>query len=159
MDTLADALFLMFFLASVALSLIPLFPASLLLGLAALLHEALVGFSELTGWDWAVFLLLLGLASLADNLAAAWGARRFGAGRAGVWGAVLGALLGALLGGPLGILVGPFLGAFLFELASGRPGKEALRAGWGGLVGFLTSVGLRLLLNAAAGAWVWARIR
>ncbi len=159
MDALADGLFLVLFLASLALSLVPLFPATLLLALAALLHEALVGFSELSLFDWAVFLALLGVALVADNLAAAWGARRHGAGRAGVWGAVLGALIGALVLGPLGLLVGPFLGAFLFELAAGRESREALKAGWGGVVGFFLSIGARLLLHAAAGAWVWTRIR
>jgi len=158
-DALADGLFLVLFLASLALSLVPLFPATLLLALATLLHELLVGFSELSLWDWAIFLLLIGLALVADNLAAAWGARRHGAGRAGVWGAVLGALAGGLLLGPLGLVLGPFLGAFAFELAAGRTGQDALRAGWGGVVGFFLSVGIKLLLNAAAGAWVWTRIR
>jgi len=158
-DALADGLFLILYLASLALSLVPLFPATLLLALAALLHELLVGFSELSLWDWAVFLLFIGAALIADNLAAAWGARRHGAGRAGVWGAVLGALVGGLTLGPLGLILGPFLGALAFELAAGRSGRDALRAGWGGVVGFFLSVGVKLLLNAAAGAWVWTRIR
>ena len=159
MDALADALFLVALLLSLVLTLVPLLPATLILGLAILLHEALVGFSELSPWDWAVVLSLLGLALVADNLATAWGARRYGAGRAGVWGAVIGAILGAFLLGPLGLIVGPFLGALAFELLSGRRGEEALRAGIGGLLGFLLGVGVKLLLHAATGAYVWARIR
>ena len=158
MDALADGLFLLLFLASLALTLVPAFPATLLLGLAALLHEAMVGFSELSLSDWAVFLGLLALALVADNLAAAWGARRFGAGRAGVWGAVLGGLAGVLLLGPLGLLVGPFVGAFALELVTGRGGREALRAGWGGVLGLVLGVGVKLLIHAAAGAWVWTRV-
>ena len=41
---------------------------------------------------------------------------------------------------PLGLLLGPFLGALLFELVAGRSGSEAVKAGFGGLVGVLGSV-------------------
>jgi len=158
-DALADALFFLLFLLTLVLTFFPFIPATFVLLGAVVLHEVLVGFSEMTLFDWAVFLALLGLALVADNLAAAWGARRFGAGRAGVWGAVLGAIVGAFTLGPLGLLIGPFLGALIFELASGRAGREALRAGFGGLVGFFLGVGVKLILHAAAGAWVWTRIR
>jgi len=157
-DTLANAVFLAAFLLALVLSLVPLFPSALVLGLGALLREALVGFSGLAPLEWGVFLGLLALAMVGDNLAAAWGARRWGAGRAGILGAVIGAVLGTLVLGPPGMLLGPFLGALAFELLGGRPGGEALRAGVGGALGFFWGVLARLLLNAAAGAYFYSRI-
>ncbi len=158
MNGLADALFLLFWLASLLLTFVPLVPATLVLLLGALLHEALVGFTELAAADWAVFLAILAAALLADNLAMVLAARRFGARRAGVWGAVLGALLGAAFFGPLGMLLGPLAGAALFELLSGRAAREAFRAGAGGALGFFLGVLARLFLHAAAGAFAWSRI-
>ncbi len=157
-NALADGLFLLAWLAALLLTFVPLVPATLVLLLGALLHEALVGFAGLAAADWAVFLAILAAALLADNLAVALAARRFGAGRAGVWGAVLGALLGAVFFGPLGMLLGPLAGAALFELLSGRAAFEALRAGTGGALGFFLGVLARLFLHAAAGAFAWSRI-
>lgn len=78
-------------------------------------------------------LLALGL-GLAANLL---GARALGASRWGILGAVVGLVIGLLVGGPVGLLLGPLAGAVVLEGLSGRPLRQAMRAGVGTVVGFL----------------------
>jgi hypothetical protein len=126
-------------------TLIPALPGLSLVWVAMAGYGWVEGFRHLT---WSFLLSALGvviLAQVAEQYARAWGAKRFGAGRAGAWGAVIGSILG-LFFMPVGLLLGPFLGALVAELMVGRPTHEALRAGWGGLVGVLGSVAVNFVM-------------
>ncbi|GAA6755302.1 hypothetical protein QT17_06315 [Thermus sp. 2.9] len=153
MDAFADWLFVVLWAAGVLLTLVPFVPATLVILLAAFLHELLVGFRELSLGLWVFLGALALLAMLLDNLAALWGAKRYGAGRAGLWGAFLGGLLGLFLG-VVGVLVLPFLLAWLFEYLSGRKPEEALKAAWGTLVGLMGGVVAKVLVHLAMGLLV-----
>ncbi|MBP2016809.1 uncharacterized protein YqgC (DUF456 family) [Symbiobacterium terraclitae] len=126
-------------------TLIPALPGLPVIFLAMLGYGAVEGFREMTPGFLIAALLVVAATQVAEHYARAWGARRFGAGRAGAWGAVIGSIAG-LFFMPLGLVLGPFLGAALFELFTGRPGGEALRAGVGGLVGVLGSVAVNLVV-------------
>ena len=84
-------------------------------------------------------LLVLGImtvvALLADLLAGAWSARRFGGSRYAVGGAALGAI-GGIFFGFVGVLIGPIVGAAAGEFLFNRNLKRA------GSVGLGTSLGL-----------------
>ncbi len=151
MNAAADWLFVLLWLAALLLTFVPMMPATLIIWGAALLHEALVGFSEMSGGDWFWLIALGLLAMILDNVAAALGAKRYGAGRAGIWGAVIGALVGVIALGPVGVVVGPFLGALAAELIGGKEGGAALRAAWGSLVGVLGGVLIKALIHLAMG--------
>ncbi|GAA6748551.1 DUF456 domain-containing protein [Thermus brockianus] len=153
MEALADWLFVVLWVAGVFLTPLPFVPATLVILFAAFLHELLVGFRELSLWLWLGLGVLALLAMTLDNLAALWGAKRYGAGRAGLWGAFLGGILGLFLG-VVGVLVLPFLLAWLFEYLSGRKPEEALRAAWGTLVGLMGGVVAKVFLHLAMGLWV-----
>ncbi|TBH21128.1 DUF456 domain-containing protein [Thermus thermamylovorans] len=153
MEAFAHWLFVALWGLAVLLTFLPFFPATLLILAAAFLHELLLGFQDLSVGLWLLLGALALLAMAVDNLAALLGARRYGAGRAGLWGAFLGALLGLLLG-VWGVLVLPFLLAWLFELFSGRGPKEALRAAWGTLVGLMGGVVAKAILHVAMGLLV-----
>jgi uncharacterized protein YqgC (DUF456 family) len=137
----------------VVLTFVLFVPATLVILLAAFLHELLVGFRELSLGAWLLLGVLALLAMVLDNLAALLGARRYGAGRAGLWGAFLGRLLGLFLG-VFGVLFLPFLLAWLFEYLSGRKPEEALRAAWGTLVGLMGGVVAKVLVHLAMGLLV-----
>jgi uncharacterized protein YqgC (DUF456 family) len=137
----------------VVLTFVPFVPATLVILLVAFLHELLVGFRELSLGAWLLLGVLALLAMVLDNLAALLGARRYGAGRAGLWGAFLGGLLGLFLG-VFGVLFLPFLLAWLFEYLSGRKPEEALRAAWGTLVGLMEGVVAKVLVHLAMGLLV-----
>jgi uncharacterized protein YqgC (DUF456 family) len=152
-EAFADWLFVVLWLLGVVLTFVPFVPATLVILLAAFLHELLVGFRELSLGSWFLLGLLALLAMALDNLAALLGARRYGAGRAGLWGAFLGGLLGLFLG-VFGVLFLPFLLAWLFEYLSGRKPEEALRAAWGTLVGLMGGVVAKVLVHLAMGLLV-----
>jgi uncharacterized protein YqgC (DUF456 family) len=152
-EAFADWLFVVLWLLGVVLTFVPFVPATLVILLAAFLHELLVGFRELSLGSWFLLGLLALLAMVLDNLAALLGARRYGAGRAGLWGAFLGGLLGLFLG-VFGVLFLPFLLAWLFEYLSGRKPEEALRAAWGTLVGLMGGMVAKVLVHLAMGLLV-----
>jgi uncharacterized protein YqgC (DUF456 family) len=152
-EAFADWLFVVLWLLGVILTFVPFVPATLVILLAAFLHELLVGFRELPLGAWLLLGVLALLAMVLDNLAALLGARRYGAGRAGLWGAFLGGLLGLFLG-VFGVLFLPFLLAWLFEYLSGRKPEEALRAAWGTLVGLMGGVVAKVLVHLAMGLLV-----
>ncbi|MFZ8813792.1 MAG: DUF456 domain-containing protein [Thermus aquaticus] len=153
MEAFADWLFVVLWLLGVVLTFVPFVPATLVILLAAFLHELLVGFRELSLGAWLLLGVLALWAMVLDNLAALLGARRYGAGRAGLWGAFLGGLLGLFLG-VFGVLFLPFLLAWLFEYLSGRKPEEALRAAWGTLVGLMGGVVAKVLVHLAIGLLV-----
>jgi uncharacterized protein YqgC (DUF456 family) len=71
------------------------------------------------------------------------GAKRYGASKWGVWGSVLGMAVG-IFWSPFAMLLGAFVGAVVVEWLVGKKNGEALRAGWGVVMGTLFATILRL---------------
>ena len=158
MNWLPLLLFVILWLAALVATFVPVIPATLIIWLAALLHAVLTGFQPLT-WGYLIALgVLAGFAFVIDNIAAAWGARKFGGSSAAAWGALVGGLIGLFLG-PLGFLAGPIVGAILAEMLISKKGPlEALRSGVGTLVGMLGGIGAKLLIHVVMGVLVLIRI-
>lgn len=137
MEALVAGITVVLVLLGVVGSVIPLIPGPFLILAAGLLYGWYGGFTVITG---TVLLVLTALALLSqglDSLASIFGARKYGATRWGMAGALLGAVAGALLGGVPGLVLGPFCGACLGELLFGKRLPEALRTGYGTLIGLL----------------------
>jgi uncharacterized protein YqgC (DUF456 family) len=126
-------------------TLLPSMPGLPLIWLAMLVYGFVENFTEMTAGFLTATLVVVIVTQVAEQYARAWGAKRYGAGRAGTWGAVIGSIAG-LFFMPIGLVVGPFIGAMAFELAAGRSSKEAIRAGVGGLVGVLGSVAVNFII-------------
>ena len=120
------------------------------------------GFQEV-GIGMIVVLAVLTVFSLAvDFWATALGAKRVGASRLAIIGAMLGTLGGLVLG-PVGLLAGPFAGALAGELLHRRSVQHsdvghAARIGFGTWIGILFGVVLKLglaftMLGLFALAW------
>ncbi|HQX94642.1 MAG TPA: DUF456 domain-containing protein [Thermomonas sp.] len=145
-------------------TVLPALPGLPLVFAGMLLAAWVDGFANVPAWV-LVLLGLLTLLSLAiDFWATALGAKRVGASRKAVLGAMLGTLAGLFLG-PFGLLLGPFAGALGGELlhrrslGSGHIG-DAAKIGFGTWLGILFGVVLKLglaftMLGLFALAWWW----
>jgi hypothetical protein len=158
MEIVADVLFVVIWVAGLALTFVPIVPATWIIWGAALLNAALTGFTPIN-WTFLIVLALIALVAVTiDNLAAAWGARKFGGSGAAAWGALVGGLVGLFLG-PIGFLIGPFAGAVVAEmLVSRREPVDAIKSGLGTLAGMLGGIGAKLVVHAAMGVLVLLRI-
>lgn len=91
-----------------------------------------------------VFLGLLAAFSIVfDFLAGSYGAKRYGASKAAVWGAFIGTIVGLFFSIP-GIILGPFVGAVIGQLASGSCIDQAARVGVGTWIGLLIGTAIKL---------------
>ena len=153
-----NVLFILLWLGALITTFVPIVPATLIIWGAALLHALLTGFQPLT-WGYLLALgILAATAMLVDNLAAAWGAKKFGGSSYAAWGALIGGLVGIFLG-PLGFLIAPFLGAVLLEvLLAKKSWLEAGKSGIGTLLGILGGVGAKLIIHLGMGILVFTQI-
>ena len=133
------------------------------LGLLLLHWTSRVDFSWQFLTVWAVVVIVI---QLLDYLIPAWGTKKFGGSKWGVWGSTIGLLVGFVMG-PLGIVVGPFVGAVLGELlyfnrhpqsADSQQGKNdhlnrALRAGFGSFVGLLAGTLVKVICCGVMAAY------
>lgn len=106
---------------------------------------------------WAVIVVVI---QLLDYFIPAWGTKKFGGTKYGVWGSTIGLFVGLFMG-PLGIVVGPFIGAVLGELIyfnrhpqttlseteqnKNSNFNRALRAGFGSFIGLLTGTLIKVI--------------
>jgi len=97
-------------------------------------------------------IVILGLMSLAalliDFLATSLGAKRYGAGKLAIVGAMLGTLAGLFFGIP-GLLVGPFVGAMIGELMHGKQLGQASKVGMATWLGLIFGTGLKVAVAIA----------
>jgi uncharacterized protein YqgC (DUF456 family) len=140
---------------------LPALPGLPLVFLGMLLAAWAGGFAKI-GIATLVALGILTLLSMAvDFWAAALGAKRVGASRLAVIGALLGTFAG-LFFGPLGLFLGPFVGALAGELVHGRRldrGRlgQATRVGVGTWLGLVLGIALKLMLAfAMLGLFAWS---
>jgi len=147
--------------------------ALIVTGLAGLVLPALPGppllFAGLVVAAWAedfvyvgtativLLAVLASLAYLADVVAGAFGAKRFGASPRAATGAVIGGVIGIFFG-IAGVLLGPFLGAVIGELTVRRDVMAATRAGVGASFGLVLAIAAKMALAVAMiGVFLLAR--
>ena len=94
-----------------------------------------------------ITLILLGVLTVAalaiDFIASMLGAKRVGASRYAVIGALLGSVIGLFFGIP-GLLLGPFVGALMGELVAGGSLRRATGVGVGAWLGFVVGAAAKI---------------
>jgi len=114
------------------------------------------------GMWWLIGIALVGAVGLTfDLLAGALGAKRVGAGKRAVAGALAGTVIGVFFGLP-GLLIGPFLGAVLGELTAGNSIRRSTEVGVGAWIGLLFGTVIKLVSSIMmvalfGAAWWWNR--
>lgn len=139
-------------------TVVPALPGLPLVFVSILAYAIVTGFQTLTpvalGWMFAATLAGMAL-EYGLGLAAA---KRRGASRAALWGALLGGIGGTALLGPVGIIVGPLAGAMAGELLSGRPFRHAFEIGWVTVVGMWVGIVVELAIGLAMAVYFWIRV-
>ena len=138
------------------------FPGTIIILAAVFVYALATHFAAGIGVAFFVVLCAFTLvAETADNWLSAIGARRYGASTASIWLSFIGGVGGAILiGGPMSLLLGPlgpiiggFAGAFAIvvahELHRRKNIKDALRAGWGTVLGRMAGMILKVVISAA----------
>lgn len=109
-----------------------------------MLLAAWVGhFQKIALWVIVLLSVLAAFSIVFDFLAGTWGAKKYGASGAALWGALIGTLAGLFFGIP-GLLLGPFVGAVVGQLASGSRVDRAARVGFGTWIGLLIGTAVKL---------------
>lgn len=151
--SLAFLVFLIAWIIGMVGTFVPALPATVIIFAGTVAATFIDGFQV---WPDLPFLLTFAvitfLISMVDNVASAWGARRYGGSKQAVWGALVGGLVGIFL--PFGLVVGPLGGALVAELFVVRkPVLESLRSAWGTLIGLLAGIAAKLVLHLLIGVY------
>jgi uncharacterized protein YqgC (DUF456 family) len=96
---------------------------------------------------WAVVVIAV---TALDYVVPAYGTKKFGGTKYGIWGCTIGLIVGLWMG-PIGIILGPFLGALIGELIGGKSSDVAFKAALGSFVGFLVGTLLKLITCCVMG--------
>ena len=116
---------------------------------AGMLLAAWIDHFTRVGWIALVILGALTAAALAiDTLASVMGARRVGASRPALIGALIGTVVG-LFFGFVGILIAPFVGAVIGELSSRPHVPSAVRVGVGTWIGLALGAFAKIVIVLA----------
>ncbi|MCJ1908801.1 DUF456 domain-containing protein [Planococcus ruber] len=141
MEIFAWIVILLFFAVGFVGLVYPIIPAVLFIFGGFVVYGLFFEFSDLPWWFWLIESLFVILLFGADALANAFGVKKFGGSKAGLWGSTIGLIVGPFVIPIAGILVGPFLGAILAELIFNKSTiKQSVKSGIGSVVGFITSV-------------------
>lgn len=144
-------------LLGLAGTVLPAIPGVPLVFAGMLLAAWAGGFEQIGPWVLLVLGLLTVLSVAIDLFATAVGAKRVGASRLALVGAVIGTIAGLFFGLP-GLLAGPFLGALTGQLLHDRHLGRAARVGIGTWLGMLVGTVLKIgvvfaMIGVFAAAW------
>lgn len=164
LSTLWYVIAVVLIIAGVAGTILPALPGMPLVFGGMLLAAWADGFERVGAVPLVILAVLTLLSIGVDFLATAMGAKRVGASRLALLGAMIGTFAG-LLAGLVGVFIGPFVGALLGELAHRRRmGSEdmahAAKIGAGTWMGIVLGVVLKLgiafaMIGLFTVAWLW----
>lgn len=137
------------FVGAFAALIFPILPGVLFLVGGFILYGVLFSFEPFNWIFWLVQALFVILLFGADYIANIMGVKKYGGSKAGIWGSTIGLLVGPFVIPIVGILVGPFLGAAIAELLVNKKNlNEAIKIGFGSVIGFISSVITKGIIQA-----------
>ncbi len=141
MDIIAWVVIIALFIVAFIGLIFPIIPSVLFIFAGFIAYGLFFTFAELPWWFWVIQILFTILLFTADTVANLVGVKKFGGSKAAMWGSTIGLLIGPFVIPFLGIILGPFLGAIIAEIiVTKQTLQKALKVGVGSVIGFLTSV-------------------
>jgi uncharacterized protein YqgC (DUF456 family) len=110
------------------------------------IYAVVTGFQKISVLTTIVFFIVMLVTLAMGYFAPMLGAKKHKASKIGILGSFLGLTFGILVFGFWGIILGPFLGAFLGELIAKREPGQAIKSGFGTLVGFVAGTLLQVIV-------------
>jgi uncharacterized protein YqgC (DUF456 family) len=126
-------------------TVLPAIPGAVMVFAGALLGAWIDDFTRISGWTLVVLGVLTVLAWVVDYVAAASGAKRAGASRLAVMGALIGTIAG-VFSGLWGLLFMPLAGAVIGEYLTRRDVPHAGRVGLATWVGLLVGSAVKVAI-------------
>jgi uncharacterized protein len=155
---LAIVIFTLSFLVALAGIVLPVLPGVPIVALGALVAAWMTGFQQLSLTPLIIVGLLTVLSIVIDYFAGIVGAQKYGASRSGIWGSIIGSLIGLFFFPPLGFLIGALAGAVIAEMLIGRKLEEAVKSGFGVLVGTFGGMLAKVFIIIAIGIVVFPKL-
>ncbi|MDO9575018.1 MAG: DUF456 domain-containing protein [bacterium] len=134
-------------IAGLAGTVIPFLPGEPLIFLGSIVYGFGFGFDRVGRGIYVALAILSAFSLVVNYIATSVGAKKFGASKFGILGAIVGAFLGFLIGNITGLVIGPFLGAFIGELLRVRKIDKSVKAGFGAVIGFFAGALTRVLIS------------
>lgn len=148
MKTLALVLAIIMFLIGLIGTILPALPGVLLIFGGMLVYGFMTGFAGLSTWFFVMQLLVMAVIFIVDFIASAVSTKKYGGSKQAAFGAAVGTILGVIILGPLGIIIGPFAGSVAAEILLGKEIKQAVKVGFGSLVGVMGGTLFKLAAEA-----------
>ena len=135
-------------LIGLAGTIVPALPGIPLIFAGLWLAAGTDGYRHVGTWWLAMIAVLGAIGFVVDFVATAMGAKRVGASRLAIWGAMIGTVTGMFFGIP-GLLLGPFVGAVIGELMTGNSVLRSTHVGVGTWLGWLLGTLVKLVISLA----------
>lgn len=147
LETIGWILVVALFLVGMAGAVYPILPGALAIYAAFFVYGFFISFSEFGFWFWTIQTLIVVVLFVADYAVNAWGVKKYGGSRASVVGSTIGVIIGPFVIPAFGLVLGPFIGAVLGELYAGAKMDQALKVGYGSILGLFTSTVAKFILQ------------
>lgn len=159
MDILGIAIVVVLFVVGMLGAIYPVLPGVFAIYAAFFVYGWFFSFDKYNVWFWIIQTFILVVLIIADYVVGAWGVKKYGGSKASVVGSTIGIIAGPFVIPAFGLVLGPFLGAVIGELLAGSKLKQSLLVGWGSLIGLLSSVFVKIVLQLVMIilfiVWVW----
>src|SRR5690625_539666 len=146
------------FLVSMIGVFVPIIPAVVFIWCGFLLYYFLIDSTVLSGFFWIIMIGFTVILISSDLLTNHYFVDKFGGGKRSQWGAIIGVLIGVFIYPPFGMIIVPFILVFLIEIFQEKSVQEASLASVGALVGFLSGIVAKFLIQLLMIAWFFITI-
>jgi hypothetical protein len=135
LKTIALIVTIIMFIIGIIGTILPALPGVVLIFGGMLVYGFMTNFEGLSIWFFVIQLLAMAVIFVMDFIASAVSTKNYGGSKQATFGAAVGTIFGIIVLGPLGIIIGPFAGSVAAEILLGKEIKQAIRVGFGSIVG------------------------